>query len=201
MSKFPRIKWKFYEVVNADEIKNHFINNIKVEDWISYPTALALVCDTKMMLMLKRVVDIQYTKYIFDYRITSLLGNKIDMKGINQKQIEEFIVLGADINIKQKTIIQPIYDRTQKTLHQSLLQSCIDTNNIQSIRLLLRHMVDTSRVTLTPEYQAIVNAVKTNRRAARILLGIKKHKKIYPRLDRFIFREIALAIWSARDTI
>jgi hypothetical protein len=45
------------------------------------------------------------------------------------------------------------------------------------------------------------SAVAENRRAARILLGIKKYKKIYPTIDRFIFREIALAIYSARDTI
>lgn len=134
------------------------------------------------------------------------------------KYLKEIIALGLDIN-RVAPKYEMVIDIGSVTLLKLAVVSCqeeiinILLCNGAKIELYLQSIKKIESFMLFSGIEASIVYERRNmlnkkqrtiseiKRAAKILIGIRKHCKIYPHIDRFIFREIAISIWSSRDTI
>lgn len=141
------------------------------------------------------------------------------------KYLKEIIALGLDINRVAPKYEDMVIDIGSITLLKLAVVSCqeeiinILLCNGAKIELYLQSIKKIESFMLFSGIEASVVYERRNmlnkkqrtiseiKRTAKILIGIRKHRKIYPSpvasllIDRFIFREIAISIWSSRDTI
>jgi hypothetical protein len=202
-------KVKDFKIVNDDEICDYILKNVPSEKWVGIIYTTILVC-CNLPLIRK-----------FPNALAEIAGYSIVCR--KGKYLEELIALGLDINSPipdndyggipimrgdEELIIRDTWTGNgQKYYNISLLELACMHKNMKVIRILLRNGVNINN----PHFSGLdakryhiyvydtLSIVSTNRCAARTLIGIRKFRKIYPHIDRFIFREIAISIWSSRD--
>ena len=197
-------------IVNSDEFSKYILENVPIEEWAKHRDTIMAGCNLQLA--------IKFIERFSKSALSEMAAYSIVCR--NGELLEELIVLGLDVN---RAIADQDYgyiscSRGDKQLHireidyededwlVSLLELAIKCHRNNAVRILLRNGADAnnfwhySKLKFVP-FKPTLLAISTNRRAARTLLGIKKHRKIYPHIDRFIFREIAISIWSSRDTI
>jgi hypothetical protein len=210
-----RLRIEEGQIVNSDEFSKYILENVPIEEWPKHRNMIMAGCNLQLAI-----------KFIERFSKSVLLLSEMAAYSIscrNGELLEELIVLGLDVNRaiaeqdygyiscnrgdKELNIIElNIIDYEGEDWLVSLLELAIKCNRNNAIRILLRNGANANNfwhysILRFEPFKPTLLAISTNRRAARTLLCIKKHRKIYPHIDRFIFREIAISIWSSRDTI
>ena len=214
MSEAIRISIRIEDkkICNADEVSKYILEKPS-EEWVKFHDAIMAGCNLQLM-----------KKFIELFPLKSALSEMAAYSIVcrDGELLEELIVLGLDVNIPiseqdygyksinsgDGTLVIREIDYEGEDWLVSLLELALVTKRPNAVRILLRNgaRIDNfwhySGILNTKEScMPILSAISTNRRAARTLIGIKKFRGIYKDIDRFIFREIAISIWSSRDTI
>ena len=189
---------------DAKYIRNVVNSQIPIELWTNYKVydVVAYCCDLPMILKMIKFYEKYRHNILFTFAIYSIEYH-------NGLYLEHLIALGLDINRKfdyGSGTYTPMFLTTENNIYAesgiknySLFSVALVAKRAESMRILLRNGFDD--IIIENKFtQHIKSVVSTNRRAARTLIGIRKFRSIYKNIDRFIFREIAISIWSSRDT-
>lgn len=192
MDELRKLIGKFW--VNDYTVTKYIAENVPEDEWIKDDN-LYYVCrrykDNDQNIKKSAIVNALKKLLLTNYSPVNLL-NIFNEFITNTNSMYKIFIATIGVELWKK-ILSP-YHCTWITYYSEEVQY-----NYMKIILKINGTSFYDSISQKPKLPSVLelkNIVCTNRIAARTLIGIRKFKKVHPQIDRFIFREIAIALWA-----